>query len=150
MAEVEQTIKTDELAGTTLKHGNSYNIFILVLTVMSLAIMGLLLLPLDEDTEQLLRVYDNVICIVFLGDFAMNLLGSHPRRRYFIRQRGWLDLMGSIPSVGGAFRFAGLLRLARLSRLARIAKLMRGEAKKGSSPTSCTTAASTRPSSRCC
>jgi voltage-gated potassium channel len=110
-------------------HGNSYNIFILVLTVFSLAIMVLLLLPLNEETKTLLRMYDNVICVVFLGDFAFNLAGARPRRGYFIGQRGWLDLLGSIPSVG-IFQLGALFRLARLSRLARITRLLRGQAGK--------------------
>ena len=36
------------------EHGNAYNIFILVLTIQSLAIMALLLLPLDEATTNAL------------------------------------------------------------------------------------------------
>jgi voltage-gated potassium channel len=110
-------------------HGNSYNIFVLVLTLFSLAIMALLLLPLDQDTRDLLTLYDNVICVIFLLDFAMNLAGSRPRRAYFIGQRGWLDLLGSIPSVG-VFQLGALLRLARLSRLARIGKLLGGKNRK--------------------
>jgi len=111
------------------EHGNSYNIFILVLTLFSLAIMAVLLLPLDDDTRDLLTLYDNVICVIFLGDFAMNLAGSRPRRAYFIGQRGWLDLLGSIPSVG-IFQLGALLRLARLSRLARIGKMLGGKNRK--------------------
>jgi voltage-gated potassium channel len=111
------------------EHGNSYNIFILVLTLFSLAIMAVLLLPLDDDTRQLLTLYDNVICFIFLGDFAMNVAGSRPRRAYLIGQRGWLDLLGSIPSVG-FFQLGALLRLARLSRLARIGKLLSGKNRK--------------------
>ena len=111
------------------EHGNSYNIFILVLTLFSLAIMAVLLLPLDDDTRQLLTLYDNVICVIFLGDFAMNLAGSRPKRAYFIGQRGWLDLLGSVPSVG-VFQLGALLRLARLSRLARIGKMLGGKNRK--------------------
>jgi voltage-gated potassium channel len=114
----------------TRRHGNAYEIFILVLTIMSLVIMGLLLLPLTEPTHEALRLYDNLICIVFLADFAYNLTGSHPRREYLIKQRGWLDLLGSIPSVGGGFRLTALLRLARLSRLARITRLLGGQHRK--------------------
>jgi voltage-gated potassium channel len=88
-----------------------------------------LLLPLDDDTRDLLTLYDNVICVIFLGDFAMNLAGSRPKRAYFIGQRGWLDLIGSIPSVG-VFQLGALLRLARLSRLARIGKLLSGKNRK--------------------
>lgn len=110
-------------------HSNSYEIFILVLTVLSLVIMVLLILPLSEPELQLLNVYDNLICIVFLIDFTMNMVQTRPRRDYFIGRRGWLDLLGSIPSFG-IFRLSALLRLARLSRLARISRLLRGSRKK--------------------
>ena len=53
------------------EHGNAYNIFILVLTIMSLGIMVLLILPLNEPTLQVLRFYDNFICVIFLIDFAV-------------------------------------------------------------------------------
>jgi voltage-gated potassium channel len=108
------------------ERGNAYNIFILVLTIMSLVVMALLLLPLSQATLDALIVFDNVICVIFLFDFVYNLARSNPKREYFIYRRGWLDLLGSIPSLG-IFRFTVLLRLARLSRLARIARLLQGQ-----------------------
>ena len=111
------------------KTSNAYNIFILVLTILSLAVMVVMLLPISDATFQLLSVYDTLICIIFLIDFFLNLRGATKNSDYFIGQRGWLDLLGSIPSLG-LLKFGGLLRLARLSRLARIARLMRGEQKK--------------------
>jgi voltage-gated potassium channel len=111
------------------QHGNAYNIFILVLTIYSLALMVLLILPLDPDTHALVNLYDNAICVIFLIDFAVNLAGARPRRAYFISQRGWLDLLGSIPSFG-FIPFTALFRLARLSRLTRITRLLRGQAGK--------------------
>ena len=110
-------------------HSNAYNIFILVLTVLSLAVMVVMLLPVSEATRELLSFYDNLICIIFLIDFFYNLLTTPKKSDYFIRQRGWLDLLGSIPSLG-ITQYGALLRLARLSRFARIAKLLRGENKK--------------------
>ena len=132
------------------QHGNSYEIFILVLTLMSLLVMALLLLPLPPAVHDILTVYDNLFCLIFLGDFAYNLTGSHPKSEYFIRRRGWLDLLGSIPSLG-IFRLAGLFRLARLSRLVRILRgLGAAPASARCSGTSSRTAASTRCSSRYC
>lgn len=119
------TAEKPELA----QHGNAYNIFILVLTVFSLVLMVLLLLPVSQPTRDLLLVYDNVVCVIFLLDFAVNLFGSKPKRAYFLGARGWLDLLGSVPSFG-FFPVGGLLRLARLSRLARITRLLRGQAGK--------------------
>ena len=110
-------------------HSNSYNIFILVLTIYSLALMALLILPIDEDTRQLANLYDNAICVIFLIDFAYNLTGAKPKRGYFIGQQGWIDLLGSIPSFG-VLRLTALLRLFRLFRLARILRLLRGNNKK--------------------
>jgi len=112
-----------------VSRSNAYDIFIGVLTILSLLVMFLLLLPLSDATIHLLQVYDNLICVVFLFDFTLNLVRSHPRREYFIGRRGWLDLIGSVPSLG-IFKYTALLRLARLSRLARIARLLRGTARR--------------------
>ena len=124
----------DQSPPVRFEHSNSYNIFILVLTVMSLIIMALLILPLPEAVHQVLNVYDNVFCIVFLADFALNWTRAERKRDYFIGQRGWLDLLGSIPSLGllssSAGKLVALFRLARLSRLTRIIRLMRGQAGK--------------------
>ena len=120
--------KTTE-APVLVKHGNAYNIFILVLTIFSLTVMVLLLLPITEAERQLLLIYDNAACVIFLIDFAINLKGAKPKRAYFVGARGWLDLLGSIPDFG-FFPAAALFRLFRLSRLARITRLMRGQAGK--------------------
>jgi voltage-gated potassium channel len=125
----KETSMTEQTRPERVPHSNAYNIFILVLTILSLAIMVLLILPLPEQVLQVLWVYDNLICFVFLGDFAMNMSRTKPRRDYFIGQRGWLDLLGSIPSLN-ILRITALLRLARLSRLARISRLLRGENRK--------------------
>jgi voltage-gated potassium channel len=113
----------------TPRESNAYSIFMLVLTVLSLVIMVLLLLPLNAATLEVLRFYDNLICVVFLIDFGVNLAASNPKRDYFIGRRGWLDLLGSIPSLG-VFPISGLLRLARISRLARVARILRGNNRK--------------------
>ena len=120
-------------AVSSRQHSNAYNIFILVLTVLSLAVMVVMLLPISEETLKLLSVYDNLICVIFLVDFAQNLSAASRKSDYFIKERGWLDLLGSIPSLGlltNVGKFAGLFRLARLSRLARITRLLHGENKK--------------------
>lgn len=114
----------------TGRQGNAYQIFILVMTVLSLVIMVWLLLPISEQTRALLNWYDNAICFIFLFDFTMNMIDSRRNKtHYFTKERGWLDLLGSIPSFGIS-KYGGLLRLARLSRLARITRLLRGQNKK--------------------
>ena len=125
MTIVPESVVRDEPA----RDSNSYSIFMVVLTVISLAIMVLLILPLDSATLDLLRFYDNLICVVFLIDFAAHLAASRPKRDYFITRRGWLDLIGSVPSFG-FFPASGLLRLARISRLARVARILGGKNRK--------------------
>jgi voltage-gated potassium channel len=114
---------------TSAKRSNAYELFILVLTVLSLGIMVALLLPVSDETRQLLTVYDNAICVVFLIDFFGNLSRAPTKKEYFIGRRGWLDLLGSIPTLG-IFKLTALFRLARLSRLARIRRLLRGQNKR--------------------
>ena len=111
------------------RHSNAYNIFILVLTIISLVIMVVMFLPLGDATIGLLQFYDNLICVIFLADFFNNLRLSPKKSDYFIKERGWLDLLGSMPALGGTFKISGLIRLARLSRLVRITRLLRGEEK---------------------
>ncbi len=123
------TASKDMARATVREHGNAYNLFILVLTLFSLLVMVLLLLPLGPESRQLLQGYDFVICLIFLGDFVYSLTGSHPRRQYFVYERGWLDLLGSIPTLG-FFELTALLRLARISRLARVTRLLRGNNRK--------------------
>lgn len=118
---------------TPPKNSNAYNIFILVLTVLSLVLMVVMLLPVSDAVFQLLTVYDNLICVIFLIDFGLHLRGASKKSDYFFKEGGWLDLLGSIPSLGlltNGGKYTGLLRLARLSRLTRVTRLMRGEGKK--------------------
>jgi voltage-gated potassium channel len=125
----EDPTMPDRTDPVVARGSTAYQLFILVLTVLSLAIMVGLVLPLSESTTQLLTFYDNAICFVFLGDFAWRIRHSRPRRAYVVGERGWLDLLGSIPSVG-FFPAAALFRLFRLSRLARISRLFRTRSKK--------------------
>ena len=113
-------------AKTERGHGNAYAIFILVLTVESLFVMVGLLLPVSQATRETLEVWDALICLIFLLDFAYNLATTHPRRTYLIDRYGWLDLIGSLPSLG-LFQLGPLLRLARVARLVRITRALGGQ-----------------------
>lgn len=115
---------TEQPASRPFSH--AYELFILVLTVMSLVVMVVIMMPVSDATLKLLQIYDNGMCVIFLIDFALRLSRAHPRSQYFVKERGWLDLLGSIPSLG-ILRYTGLLRLARLSRLARILKVLKGK-----------------------
>ena len=116
-------------APTFREHGNAYNIFILVLTIFSLALMVLTLLPLNEGTRELVTVYDNAICV----DLPDRLHDEPPRieaeARVLHRPAGLAGPAGLDPDVR-VFPFTALFRLARLSRLARITRLLGGQNRK--------------------
>lgn len=115
---------------SNLLRSNTYNIFILVLTVYSLSMMALQFLLVEgSEAWRLTSTLDNLVCIIFLVDFGMHIVEARPRRDYFIGQRGYLDLLGSIPTFGYS-RYIGLLRLFRLSRLMRLRRLMNPENRK--------------------
>jgi voltage-gated potassium channel len=107
----------------------AFTIFVLALTVLSLGIMVASLMPLSAETLRLLWFYDTIICVIFLIDFFYTLFKAPSKVDYFIRQRGWLDLIGSIPAIG-PYQYAMLLRLTRISRFAHSAGLLRGQDRK--------------------
>jgi voltage-gated potassium channel len=112
------TQQQSRIAG--LLTSNSYIIVVLILTLFSLALMVVqFLLPTGSDTWNLVNVYNNLTCIFFLADFAMHMIAEPRKRDYFIGQKGYFDLLGSIPNFGIS-QFGGLLRLFRLSRLLRL------------------------------
>jgi voltage-gated potassium channel len=113
-----------EQPGPRPKRSLAYDLFIGVLAVYWLLLLVLLILPVSEQTRQLVKFYDIVICFIFLFDFFLNLFTATSKRAYFIRGSGWLDLLGSLPYFG-FFPIFEFLRVARLSRLVRIVRLVR-------------------------
>jgi voltage-gated potassium channel Kch len=89
----------------------SWEIFVLALSVVSLFNIVLLLLIQEDDAERVVLVVDGALCIVFVADFLYRLWTAPSKRRYFLREGGWLDLIGSLPFPG--FRIARALRVAR-------------------------------------
>jgi voltage-gated potassium channel len=110
----------------THPHDATYDLFILVLTIFSLAVVALILIWPGNNSEKtvLLRV-DFLICVIFFFDFLLNLWRAPNKVDYFFKKGGWLDLLGSIPAVPG-LRWTALLRLARLNQGIRILKHLQG------------------------
>ncbi len=90
---------------------------VLLLSLYSLgALTTELLVPLGPDTAALLDRVDDVVCGVFLMDFAVHLWLA-PARAKFLRW-GWIDLLSSIPTIGW-------LRWGRVFRVLRILRALR-------------------------
>lgn len=95
-----------------------YEIFILALSVLSLVNLVLLVLPfwpLDDQQLDVIWLVDGILSIVFISDFTYRILSAESKRTYFFHDRGWLDLIGSLP----------LLRIFRIFRVLRVGRLVR-------------------------
>lgn len=102
-----------------------YELFMGLLTIMSLVIMFLLLVVRTPEVDAILLGTDTLLCIIFLIDFAKSLRAAPDRPAYLFGPRpgrtlpqGLFDLLSSIPSIG-FFRFFRVFRLARVARLLR-------------------------------
>lgn len=95
-----------------------YDLFIGILTVLSLTVMLLqFLLPAERDAQEVLYIIDNLFCVIFLADFFGRLYRAKPKRAY-LKWQGVTDFLGSIPATPA-------LRLFRLFRLARVVRVLR-------------------------
>ena len=106
--------------GTELK-GVGYELFVLLLGVLSVVNTAVVLLPLGGNVQQVALLVDGLIAPVFLIDFIYRLRTSPSRRRYVIRQFGWADLLSVIPTFG-------LLRIFRIVRVSRLLRAHGGPA----------------------
>ncbi len=93
-----------------------YEIFISALTVYSLLLLVAYALPVSQATKQALFRSDIVLSIIFLADSLRSLLSAPDKLAYL--KWGWLDFLGSVPTVQP-------LRLARLARFLRALRVLR-------------------------
>ena len=107
-AEPTKTERPEELQAP------AYEIFIGLLAVISLINLAISVLPVQETMKGIAKIVDVPLTFIFIADFTSRLLRSHPKRVYFIEQRGWLDLLGSLPA---GFRLFRIFRLVRVTRL---------------------------------
>lgn len=96
---------------------NSYELFIGALSVISIFNIVLALVVFDPAVRNVVIIVDTGLCFVFFADFLGRLRNAESKRRYFFRQLGWLDLLGSLPFPG--------LRIARVFRVVRVVRLVR-------------------------
>jgi len=90
---------------------SNWEVFVLALSTLSLVNIVLLVLPLHEDSNNVILIVDASLCVVFLADFLYRLRAAESKRAYMWRGGGWLDLFGSVPVPG--FRVARAYRVFR-------------------------------------
>jgi voltage-gated potassium channel Kch len=94
-----------------------YEIFIGILSILSLVNLAISVIPVfSEPVVNIARYLDVPMTVIFLLDFTSRLLRSKPKRVYVLDQRGWLDLLGSLPAGFKLFRIFRVIRVARLLR----------------------------------
>lgn len=96
-------------------HASSYELFIGALSILSILNLVLLLLPITDQLKQLILIVDVGLTVIFLIDFTLRFVSAPVKSRYFFRGGGWLDLIGSLPT----------LRIFRLFRVLRVGRLLR-------------------------
>ena len=115
--EKKPTTQTESASPAEPEQLNLYDLFIGLLTVLSLTIgVLMLLLPKDVVVQEVLFMVDNLFCVIFMADFFGRLIRAPSRRDYF--WQGVTDFLGSIPAIPA-------LRLFRLFRLARVIRILR-------------------------
>jgi voltage-gated potassium channel Kch len=95
----------------------NFDLFVLALSIFSLVNIVWLAAPVGRQIRDVVLIVDSACTIAFLIDFFLQLHRAPAKSAYFLRQGGWLDLLGSLPFP--------LLRIARILRLLRIYRPLR-------------------------
>ena len=102
------------------KELNLFNIIILVLSLYVLiSLIVTTFFVLSDEVTVLLNYVDNLICIIFLVDFAKRFKKAN--NKLVFMKWGWIDLISSIPYID-FLRAGRVLRLIRLIRVFRAFK----------------------------
>lgn len=105
------TDRNDELKNVT------YEIFVGLLSVLSIINIALYYLIPSEDVQGVLAIMDAILSVIFMSDFVFRLFSAESKSDYFFRQFGWADLLASLPLPQ--------LKILRLFRLFRAGRMLR-------------------------
>ena len=92
-----------------------YEIFVGVLSILSIVNIFLGILIPDPDLTGVINIMNGLFSIIFLGDFTFRILTAPSKSKYFFKDFGWADLFASLP-----FPQAKILRVFRLFRVYRL------------------------------
>jgi hypothetical protein len=105
------------VAGTNQKElkNTGYEIFIGILSILSIFNLVLLYAIQDPGLDTVLWVMNAILSGIFLIDFTYRLFTAESKANYFFRMFGWADLLASLP-----FQQVKVLRIFRLVRVFRL------------------------------
>jgi len=92
-----------------------YEIFVGVLSILSILNIFLGYFTKDADLNGILDIMNGLFSIIFLGDFFFRILTAPSKSQYFFRDFGWADLFASLPLP--QFKILRVFRLFRVYRL---------------------------------
>ena len=100
--------------------GVGYEVFILLLSILSVANMAIVILATLRGNDSgpgrdVIILMDGVITPIFLGDFVYRLLTASSKKAYLIGGWGWADLLACLPMFR-VFRIFRVIRVVRLLR----------------------------------
>ena len=98
-----------------LKNVN-YELFLVAITVIYIINLPLNIWAPTPEMRLVIQIIDTGFFVIFIGDFLYRLFSAKNKPNYFLRQYGWLDLLGSLPISG--------VRLARGVRSVRTVRLL--------------------------
>ena len=90
----------------------SYEIFMGLLSILSIVNLVLQFVTRDPNLSQILTLMNFVLTTFFALDFIFRFLTAPSRKDYFVRGYGWADLLSSLP-----FSQTNILRLFRLVKV---------------------------------
>ncbi len=94
-----------------------YEIFIGVLSILSIFNLIVGIFTQDPDISNVLMIMNGVYSVIFMADFIYRIATAPSKSNYFFRQFGWADLLASLP-----FEQTKILRVFRLVRVYRLMK----------------------------
>jgi len=98
--------------------GTGYEIFVGILSILSILNLVLLLLFVKEESlGTVLTVMNAIFSMIFLADFTYRIFTAQSASAYFFRHFGWADLLASLPFP--QFKILRVFRLVRVYRLLR-------------------------------
>lgn len=109
---MKETSQTGELKST------SYEIFILLLSLLSIFDLAVWLIPgIDPVIKEVVAATDLFITIIFMLDFLYRFFTAKSKRAYVFRNWGWADFLSSLPIQQ--------LKIFRIFRMVRVIRLLR-------------------------
>jgi len=111
-------MSTDNLNQSQELKNTSYELFMLLLSVLSIFNLLVFVIPrIDPVVSGVVAVVDGFITVIFILDFLYRFFTAESKRDYFFRNWGWADLLASMP--------VQQLKIFRVFRIVRVIRLLR-------------------------